>query len=420
MIYELYYINHWINSGNPSFMVQNKLLPEWLNPESAKLFDFVRDYCNKYGKPPTHRLMKENFDQYVEFESADLDPPKAIIESIKGTYVDSKITPILTKMVESSREPLSFVESVRHAIVDMQDVVSRVSSGTDLYSWVKSSLDRYDQYMQTHGNDGVRGYPTGLGTIDEIIGGITGDDLLLVTARMGEGKSLVGDYIGYNVWNYLVKNNIKNPILCINTEMTVKQVAYRLDTLKFHISNNALRFGKVADTDAYKEYLERLSTFDTDYYIVTQDLFGRNITPMDIASMIEEKSPAVVIIDQLYDINDGTGEKDIRKRIVNVSNSLRRINLEYGVPFVVMAQAGRESAKAVKKDPNATPELDQIQESDNPAQKATKVLALRLSNDIMTMALKKNRDGQKGDNVFFKVDIDKGLWMEMQEATVNF
>jgi len=420
MMYELFYLNHWINSGDPSFNSKNKLLPEWLNQESVGLFDFVRDHCSKYGKPPTHRLMKENFEQYVEFESTDLDPPKAIIESIKGTYVDSKITPILTKMVESSREPLSFVESVRQAISDMQEVVSRVSSGSDLYSWVSSSLSRYEQYMETHGEDGVKGYPTGLGTIDELIGGISNDDLLLITARMGEGKSLLGDYIGHSVWNYLVKNNIKNPILCINTEMTVKQVAYRLDTLKFHISNNALRFGKVADVEAYREYLERLSTFDTDYYIVTQDMFGRNITPMDISAMIEEKTPALVIVDQLYDISDGTGEKDIRKRIVNVSNSLRRINLEYGIPFVVMAQAGRESAKAVKKDPSATPELDHIQESDNPAQKATKVLALRLSNDIMTMALKKNRDGQKGENVFFKVDIDKGLWMEMEEATVNF
>ena len=59
----------------------------------------------------------------------------------------------------------------------------------------------------------MSGIPDGLGTIDSPVG-ITGDDLLLVTARMV--KSLVGDYIGYNVWNHLVKNNIKNPILCIN------------------------------------------------------------------------------------------------------------------------------------------------------------------------------------------------------------
>lgn len=420
MLYELFYLNRWINSENASFINEHKILPEWFNSKAIGMLNFVRNYCDKYGKPPTHRLMKENFAEYVEFESSDLEPIPAVIESLKGTYVDSKITPILSKMVEASKEPLSFVDSVRKAVTEMQDVISGLYSGSDVYSWVASASERYEEYMKTHGKEQAKGFPTGLGTIDDIIGGIIEDDFLLITARTGEGKSITGDYIGQNVWNYLVKKDIKKPILCINTEMTVKQVAYRLDTLKFHISNSALRFGRVADTEAYREYLERLNTFDVDYYIVTPDMYGRNITPYDVSGLIEERDPALVIIDQLYDINDGTGERDIRKKIVNVSNALRKINLDYGVPFVVMAQAGRESAKAVRRDPNATPELDHIQESDNPAQKATKVLALRLSSDIMTMALKKNRDGKTGENVFFKVDADKGIWYEMQEETVNF
>ena len=62
------------------FMVQNKLLPEWLNPESASYLTlYVTTVTNTVNHQ--HRLMKENFDQYVEFESASR--PKKAIESIR-------------------------------------------------------------------------------------------------------------------------------------------------------------------------------------------------------------------------------------------------------------------------------------------------------------------------------------------------
>ena len=166
--------------------------------------------------------------------------------------------------------------------------------------------------------------------------------------------------------------------------------------------------------------MERLNQFEQDYFIVTQNDFGRNLTPIDIEALIEEKKPALVIIDQLYDIYDGTGERDIRKRIINATNALRTLNLKSGIPFIVMAQAGRESARAAKKDQKATPELEQIQESDNPAQKATKVLALHLYNDILTISLKKHRDGEKGGNLYYKLNIDQGIWTETDEDTLNF
>jgi replicative DNA helicase len=420
MIHELFYINQWINSGDPSFIGKNNVMPEWFCAETRGMLNFIQDYCRKYNSTPTHRTMKTNFSDYVEYAPEDIDPTPAIIEYVKSSYVDSQVTPILTKMVESSLNPLGFINSVQDAVFSMQEVLKKVSGGTETYSWVKSAIDRYNHYMETHGKESAVGYPTGLSGLDNIMGGLLPDDWLLITARMGEGKSLLGDYIGYSVWNHLVKEGIPSSVLCINTEMTATQVSYRLDTLKYHVSNTALRFGKVADVEAYGEYMERLSKFEQDYFIVTQNDFGRNFTPMDIRAMIIDKNPSLVIVDQLYDIYDGTGERDIRKRIVNVTNALRAINLEAGIPFIVMAQAGRESARVAKKDKSATPDLDHIQESDNPAQKATKVLSLHLNDDILTLSLKKNRDGAKGGNLYYKVNIDQGLWTETDEETLNF
>ena len=89
---------------------------------------------------------------------------------------------------------------------------------------------------------------------------------------------------------------------------------------------------------------------------------------------------------------------------------MRTLNLKSGIPFIVMAQAGRESARAAKKDQKATPELEQIQESDNPAQKATKVLALHLYNDILTISLKRIQRWRKGGNLYYRLNIDQKVF----------
>ena len=192
------------------------------------------------------------------------------------------------------------------------------------------------------------------------------------------------------------------------------EISYRLDTLKRHFSNTALNQGKLQDHELYREYLEELSKKDTSFLILSQEANnGKAFTPNDIRAIIESEKPAFMVIDQLYDISDGTGERDIRKRIVNATSAIRDINLYTRTPTMLIAQAGREAAKNAKKDPTVTPELYEIQESDNPAQKATRVITLRLiGGDLFKLSLKKNRGGRKDVDVFFRVKIDTGIWEE--------
>jgi replicative DNA helicase len=416
---DIYLINHWINSGDIYFLFKNKISAEYFDPKVLPIVSFIEKFSRSYNKLPSHQTLVNEFEEYKIFDPLDLDPIEKIVNSMRGRYLSDKVFVLVQDLIKRA-DADNFVDVVKGFQTDLDKVVKQVTTDIKYYSWVKNALDRFNEYMKRHGKTGLLGLPTGLSRLDELIGGIMEDDFILISARTGQGKSLLGDYIGYSVWKHCLKANIKNPVVCINTEMTATQVSYRLDTLKAHFSNSALRFGNLENVDDYAEYIKRLQSIENDYCIITQDDFGRNFTPLDIRRVIEDKRPVLVIVDQLYDISDGTGEKDIRKRIVNVSNALRTINLETRVPMVVMAQTGREFAKEAKKDANATPELYQIQESDNPAQKATKVLTLRLSNNIMTISLKKNRDGKKDETMFLNVDIDKGIWSELDESEANF
>jgi replicative DNA helicase len=225
---------------------------------------------------------------------------------------------------------------------------------------------------------------------------------------------MVGGYFAYMAWKSLQLAGIDQPVIYITTEMPELEIAYRLDTLKAHFPNRALNDGKLADAELYKEYLEELQKKDTSFLILSQESNGGNpFTPADIKLITESERPAFVVVDQLYDLSDGTSERDIRKKIVNVSNGIREVNLYTQTPMMLIAQAGREAAKEGKKDTNATPELYSIQESDNPAQKATRVLTLRLiDNNLFKMSLKKNRGGKRDEDVYMRVDLDTGIWNE--------
>lgn len=419
MYNDIYLINHWINSGDCNFLLKHKIFTEYFDPKVLPIVNFIEKFRKSYGKLPSHQTLVNEFEEYKIFESNDLDPIEKIVNAMKGRYLSNRVLLLIQDLIKQV-DADNFIDCVKNFQLDLDGVIKSVTTEFQYYSWVKCAIDRFNEYMKRHGRTELPGFPTGISKLDELTGGIMEDDFILVTARTGNGKSLLGDYIGHSVWRHCVKSGIKNPIVCINTEMTATQVSFRLDTLKAHFSNTALRFGTLQNVDDYREYLEKLQTIENDYFIITQDDFGKNFTPLDIRKIIEDKKPALVIVDQLYDISDGTGEKDIRKRIVNATNALRTINLETRVPMVVMAQTGRDFAKEAKKDPKSTPELYQIQESDNPAQKATKVLTLRLSDDVMVISIRKNRDGKKDETIFLKVDVDRGIWCELSEEEINF
>ncbi len=229
-------------------------------------------------------------------------------------------------------------------------------------------------------------------------------------------------YFAYQAWWSFLKANMNVPVVYISTEMPELEVAYRLDTMRAHFSNKELNQGKLQDIEAYREYLEELEKKTNSLLILTEDSNkGKAFTPNDIRSIIESERPGLMVVDQLYDLSDGTGERDIRKRIVNVSNDIRDVNMYTMTPIIWVAQAGRDSAREAKKDSKASPELHHIQESDTPAQKSTKVITLRLINgEIMKLSLKKNRGGVKGKDIYLRADIDKGYYGEIEEEALAF
>lgn len=418
MIEELQVINHWLSSKEPFFLRKYGLDKSYF-VATKDVVDWIETFrSDMKGHLPQPDTVASKFEDFRKLSDLDtMDYLTGVLREQRA-YMDYR--PVLTnnaQMVNSGQT----LEAMWKMKSDIDNLLKKYTGSLSRYDWIQHAKDRYERYMEKHNNEGLNGLSTGIKGLDDLTGGWKPDDFILLAGRTNEGKSLVGLYLSYMVWRSLMKAKMKDPVVYISTEMPEVEVAYRLDTMKAHFSNRGLNEGGLQDPELYKEYLNDLSTKENSFFIMTQDANrGNPFTPTDIRAIIDELRPAFVVVDQLYDLSDGTGETDIRRKIVNVTRELRDANLYTQTPMMVIAQAGRESAREAKKDKNASPELHHIQESDNPAQKATKALTLRKIDDVFKMSLKKNRSGEKDKDIFMRSNIDTGIWDEISENEMVF
>jgi len=415
---EIQLINHYINSRDIDFLAKNNLDSTFFI-STSEIVKWIDEYIRNNNSLPTIETIGSKFEDFEIIDKLDAVP--YLVEELKKNKVYMEYRSLLMKSAEMMAGG-QVIEAVNKMRLDIEKLTRTYTGKVERYDWVKDASLRYNEYLKMHNKEGLSGISTGINKLDDLTGGWREDDLILIAGRTNEGKSLVSAYFAYQAWWGFLKAGMNTPVIYISTEMPELEVAYRLDTLRSHFSNRELNYGKLQDVEAYKEYLAELEKKTNSLLILTEDSNkGKAFTVNDIRNIIESEKPGLVVIDQLYDLSDGTGERDIRKRIVNVSNQIRDVNLYTRTPMIWVAQAGRDSAREAKRDEKASPELYQIQESDTPAQKSTKVITLRLiNNEILKLSLKKNRGGEKDEDIFLRADIDKGYYGEIEEEALAF
>lgn len=417
MLEELEVINYWLTSEESSFLTRHGIDSSYFFATS-EIINFIEDYINQTHTTPTLDLVNANFEEFKVL--SDMDSLDYLIKTLKENKLYVEYSPVLVANADMLNQNKVF-EALWVMKANVDQLLKKYTTKLTQYSWVKDVKIRLEKYLESHSNPGLAGIPTGVETLDELTGGWRDDDFILISGRTGEGKSLLALFFAFTAWKTFAYAGIENPVIYITTEMPEDEIAYRLDTFKANFSNKALNEGTLQDIGIYQEYLEHLKGYKTDFLILSQESNNNKpFTPADIEGLIEYYKPGLVVVDQLYDLSDGTNERDIRRKIVNISTQIREINLNKKVPMVLVSQASREAAKEARKDKDATPELFHIQESDNPAQKATRVLTLKLNDDILKITLRKNRGGVKDRDCFIKVDIDTGYWKEVSQKESYF
>ena len=252
---------------------------------------------------------------------------------------------------------------------------------------------------------GAVGIHSGFHSIDLNTGGAQPGWLVVIAARLGQGKTW-----GLLKWAWEAAKADKD-VLFISLEQSQNQIMYRLhgfasqDWWDQSFNPSDLMKGSGVNMGSYKNFLKHMSDNVNSKFVVKDSRRGR-VSPADVAAWIQIEQPEIVFIDYLT-LLEMKGDGDY-KSIGQLTASLKNIAEKYQVPIVVAAQINRTG---VGKEP---PKVESLSGSDAIGQDSDVVITLAQQDKGVTkMRMAKNRHGPDGMLWYAEFDPGHGVFEEI-------
>ena len=243
----------------------------------------------------------------------------------------------------------------------------------------------------------ITGVATGFYELDKITSGLQPNELIILAARPGMGKTAFALNIATNV-----AKNTKKAVAIFNFEMSGEQLVNRMFSSIGQINLTKFRNGNF-DNEDWKRLSESVSIL-ANTNIKIDDTPGSSIS--DIRSKCRrlastEDGLALVVIDYLQLITGSAKNANNRQQEVSeISRGLKMMAMELHVPVIALAQLSR----AVEGRPDKRPMMSDLRESGSIEQDADMVGFLyrddyynkeAMNNDvsISEFIIGKNRSG---------------------------
>lgn len=223
-----------------------------------------------------------------------------------------------------------------------------------------------EQLAQSHGE--ITGLPSGFIDLDKRTSGFHPNELIIIAARPGMGKTA----IGLNIATYAAIQ-AKKVVALFNMEMGADQLAMRMLSSVGQIDNKKLKDGRLEHEDWKKlnEAISRLA--DTKMYIDdTSDVTINEIRAKCRKLANSEVGLDLVIVDYLQLISSASRGMNRQQEVSDISRGLKMMAMELDVPVIALAQLSRGTEGREDKRPL----LSDLRESGSIEQDADIVAAL--------------------------------------------
>jgi replicative DNA helicase len=268
------------------------------------------------------------------------------------------------------------------------------------------SWDRLERSMDNHG--GVSGLPSGIKSLDGLIGGFGDGHVVVIAGRPGMGKTTLGLNIAEHC--ALVE---KKSALIFSLEMGGDELVTKLAGAQSNV--NVRKMSRGFGSPEEKQQLVGGFNVIHDAPIYIDD--NPTLRIEDIAAKsrrMHRKLSAgdaplgVIVIDYLQLIT-GSGRSDRRERdVASMSREIKKLAKQLEVPILALSQLNRGSEKRGKKAKDKRPQLSDLRESGAIEQDADVVMftfrpsmydddqSVVAGDDEAELIVRKNRHGSIG------------------------
>lgn len=280
-------------------------------------------------------------------------------------------------------------------------------------SFVANELVSHIEHIEKYGNEGIK---SGLSLIDSITGGAKPEQLIVVGARPGVGKSAL-----LNKWtNEALKQN--KAVGIINLEMPDKNTMARM------LSNESgVRFSNIYNANFINEE-ERKFVINELLKLSNQKLNFCSQAGIDAYSIrakavqLKNRNLLDILFIDYLQLVSGTGKKNNRQEeVAELTRNLKLLAKELKIPIVALCQLNRDSTKASGEK---KPKISQARESGAIEQDADIVILLHREedeneekvNENAEIKIGKNRNGKTSKWLPITFDGSKVLFKDFEPS----
>jgi replicative DNA helicase len=249
---------------------------------------------------------------------------------------------------EDPRKAADEAEALVYAVSRVDETEQVVS----LRELVDESMGALEHIQQR--DSAVAGVPTGFMDLDSLLSGLQRENLIIVAARPGVGKSSFVTNVARNI---AVDAGV--PVAMFSLEMSRFEIGMRLLCAEARVPWEKVRSGRVA-TEEWTRIVEAAEVLhEAPLYIVDSG----NVTIVDIRAkarrMKSKQGLGLIIVDYLQLMSSHSRTENRQQEVAEISRSLKLLAKELEIPVIAVSQLNRNPETRADK----RPQLSDLRES---------------------------------------------------------
>lgn len=269
---------------------------------------------------------------------------------------------LLRKLISASQNIITNAmnesDDVTNILDDAESEIMNVSSenNTGGFRTIKEIVNSTIKEINDIPEDGdmVTGLPTGFYELDKMTTGFHDDELIIIAARPGVGKTS----FALNVAQYVGLHTDKS-VAMFSLEMSGEQLVQRMIASEGLIDSQHLRTGQLDQDEWHNLLVASNSLASTDIFI--DDTSGIKMSEIRAKSrrLAKEKGNLGLIVIDYLQLIEGPRSESRQQEVSAISRQLKKLAKELHVPVIALSQLSR----SVEQRQDKRPVLSDIRES---------------------------------------------------------
>lgn len=257
----------------------------------------------------------------------------------------------LTKgLKELMEDTQTIIESTRFTTINDPESIHKISAKT---------LDNIIQSIER--GERITGKPTGWASLDKVLGGWNGGDLIVMAARPGMGKTALALSLIYEF------SKLGGKSMIISLEMSSEQLVKRYFSLITDIMNYKIRNASLNKHEVEK-LCDAVNKSDVEFFVDQEP--NASLQQLKAKAKVHKAKHGLELLVIDY-IQLMTGTKQSREQeVAEISRGLKLLAKELNITIIVLAQLSRKPEERTDKRPL----LSDIRESGSIEQDADVVM----------------------------------------------